>query len=73
MKDQFIQCGETVMCRDNQDVETLVKKNEFYLVKEVSHRGALLKVAGVPATLAATRFTPVRLIPPAQEVAVGSE
>lgn len=57
-----IQNGQTVVCTDNQNVETLVKQNQVYVVNQVSHRGALVKVEGVPALLAATRFIPA--IPP---------
>jgi hypothetical protein len=50
--------GMAVLCLDNTEVENVVTKNSLYIVKEVSHRGALIQVEGVNTMLAASRFTP---------------
>ena len=55
--------GLTVFCLDNENVEGLVQKNVPYLVREVSHRGALIKVEGVSVLLASSRFVPANEVP----------
>ena len=64
MDDTFqFQTGMRVTCIDDQDVESLVQKNKFYVVRSVSHRGALVRVQGVPASLASNRFALVTSSP----------
>lgn len=57
--------GMIVVCQDDENVEAMIQKNKVYTVNDVSHRGALLKLAGVPACLASSRFVPVTSTPPA--------
>lgn len=55
--------GMIVVCTDDENVESLVQKHQTYIVAEVQHRGALIKVKGVRASLASTRFIPANDIP----------
>jgi hypothetical protein len=57
-----ITTGMVVLCHDNGLVEAQLETGKQYVVSDVSHRGVLLKVEGVPQTFASTRFTP--LAPP---------
>lgn len=56
--------GMIVVCRDNENVESFIDKNEYYTVQEVSHRGALIKVEGISPSFASTRFVPMKPMPP---------
>jgi hypothetical protein len=53
-----LRAGMRVVCVDNNDAEGIVLKFETYVVREVSHRGALVKLVGVHETLASNRFVP---------------
>lgn len=59
----IFESGMTVVCRDDQDAEKFVIKNQTYRVTEVNHRGALLKLRGVQISLASSRFAPVSSAP----------
>lgn len=67
-----LKCGMTVVCQDDENVESLVKRDHLYVVREISHRGALIKLRGVDVSLASCRFTPVQSSPPPMELADAS-
>jgi hypothetical protein len=56
VKNFIVQAGMMVVCQDNEQVETFIKKDHPYVVLAVSHRGALIKVEGVSPYLATSRF-----------------
>ena len=66
--DTRIREGMMVVCTDNEHVEALLTKHKPYIVREVSHRGALLTVQGITATLASSRFAPLDRGQPPMEV-----
>ncbi len=61
-----LEAGMTVVCRDNENVEAALDKNQIYVVREISHRGEFIKVQGVAGTFASSRFYPLRSIPPTE-------
>jgi hypothetical protein len=65
---EAIKPGMFVVCVDDENVESLVRKGQAYPVREVSHRGALVKLQGVAPSLASVRFEPVTSTPPPMEL-----
>jgi hypothetical protein len=63
MHNSALLAGMTVVCTDNENIETLVKKNETYTVQAVAQRGQLVRIPGVPFMLASSRFQPVAQTP----------
>jgi hypothetical protein len=54
--DLFI--GMKLVCIDDTGLHGILRIGQSYQVKEVSHRGALIRVWGVPMLVASNRFTP---------------
>lgn len=52
----LFRAGMAVVCLDNENIESLVKENDVCIVRDVSHRGVLIKIEGVPFSLASSRF-----------------
>lgn len=55
-----LQSGMNVICVDDESIEKYVKRQIIYQVTEVSHRGLLIKLKGIPISLASSRFQSVK-------------
>ena len=52
----MFQPGTKVICIDNENMETMIQKNRRYVVKSSSHRGAFIRLQGIVAAFASSRF-----------------
>lgn len=64
--------GMSVVCLDDDSIETVVSKDRSYVVREVIERGALIKLQGVAMTLASTRFIALGSLPPMEMTNAGN-